>query len=83
MTDEKFEELSQQIWLGYDHWGDELKEASKMWRTKHQAAYFAFEYRRLHYLRRQVFDVIFSDLSDEQKLLELEKILPHNGSIYL
>ena len=67
MTDEKFEELSQQIWLGYDHWGDELKEASKKWRTKHQAAYFAFEYRRLHYLRRRVFDVIFSDISDDQK----------------
>ncbi|MBE6374703.1 MAG: hypothetical protein E7055_21895 [Lentisphaerae bacterium] len=77
MTDKEFEDLKQKL-VDYDRWGQELKDISKKWRTKHQAVYFAFEYP-VPYLQRRVFDVLFSDLSDEQKWNELEKILPNDG----
>ena len=84
MTDAEFYKIEQEFQSGYDEWGAEFKAVFNKWVTKHQAAYFAFEYpRKSPYLRKRVFNVIFSDLSDEQKLIELEKILPHDGSIYL
>ena len=77
MTDEEFGDLKYKL-ADYDRWGQELKDIYKKWGTKHQAVYFSFEYP-VPYLQRRVFDVLFSDLSDEKKWNELEKILPNDG----
>lgn len=77
MTDEEFEKLEHEYQLGYSKWGQKLKDAEKKWRKLHPPVYYAFEYP-VPYLRREIFDIIFSDMSDEQKKIELERVLPSN-----
>ena len=77
MTDEEFEKLEHEYQLEYSKWGQKLKDASKKWRKLHPPVYYAFQYP-VPQLRRKIFDIIFSDISDDQKKNELEKILPSN-----